>query len=117
MTRPADFWRALDALAAGAMVVDRPRGSAHPRYPATLYPLDYGYLAGTRAGDGSGIDVWRGSLPTPAVTAIVCTVDLEQRDAEIKVLLGCAPAEAQLVLAFHTSGAQSAWLIERPPDV
>ena len=58
MAYPPDFWRALDALVAGSeIVIDRPRGSAHPRYPDVIYPLDYGYLAGTRAADGDGIDV------------------------------------------------------------
>jgi inorganic pyrophosphatase len=118
MTPPADFWRALEALAAACpLVVDRPRGSAHPRYPQAIYPLDYGYLDGTRGGDGAGLDAWRGSLPEAALTAILCTVDLRQREAEIKLLLGCTPAEAQLALHFHNSGSQSAILIERPPHV
>lgn len=118
MTPPAGFWPALDALIATCpLVVDRPRGSAHPRYPEIRYPLDYGYLAGTRGGDGDGLDVWRGSRPEQQVTAIVCTLDLNQRDAEIKVLVGCTPAEVQTILAFHNSGAQSGWLIERPADV
>lgn len=57
-----DFWTALDALVAQSrVVIDRPRGSAHPRYPHVVYPLDYGYLDGTSSMDGAGIDVWRGS--------------------------------------------------------
>jgi hypothetical protein len=63
------FWRALDALvAASAVVVDRPRGSRHPRYPERTYPLDYGFLDGTRSGDGAGVDVWLGSHDIHAVT-------------------------------------------------
>lgn len=111
-----DFWRALDALAAGPLVVDRPRGSRHPRYPELVYPLDYGYLAGTRGGDGAGLDVWRGSRPEPALTAVLCTVDGLKREAELKLLLGCTPAEVQTVLCFHNSGDQAAWLVERPAD-
>jgi putative resolvase len=69
------FWRALDALvAASAVVVDRPRGSRHPRYPASEYPLDYGYLEGTRSGDGAGIDVWLGSRKGRSVTGIKASV-------------------------------------------
>ncbi|MBP7691169.1 MAG: hypothetical protein KA764_04600 [Anaerolineales bacterium] len=117
MRPPAEFWRALDALAAGPVVVDRPRGAAHPRYPELIYPLDYGYLAGTRGGDGAGVDVWRGSLPEAAVTAILCTVDQHKRDAELKLLLGCTAEEAQRLWRFHNSGAQTALLIERPADV
>ena len=111
------FWHALDALVqASTIKVDRPKGSAHPRYPAFLYPLDYGYLEGTTSGDGAGIDVWLGSLPEQHVTALLCTVDLEKRDAEMKLLLGCTREEAQTLLAIHNNGAQSATLLERPPE-
>lgn len=114
-TSVSAFWQRLDQLAAEAVIViDRPRGTAHPRYPDQIYPLDYGYLDGTTAADGDGIDVWIGSLADRAVTAIVCTVDLVKRETEIKLLLGCTPAEAQVILAAHNDGAQSAILIERP---
>ena len=109
-----DFWDHLEALvAAGQLVIDRPRGSAHPRYPGFIYPLDYGYLAGTTAADGDGIDVWIGSLPERRVTGIIATVDLLKRDAEIKVLLGCTAEEARSALAMHRNGDQAALLIER----
>lgn len=40
-TAHAAFWRAMDELLAGArLVIDRPKHSAHPRYPALVYPLD-----------------------------------------------------------------------------
>ena len=101
------FWRALDTLVeTSALSIDRPKGSAHPRYPNFLYPLDYGFLAGTTSGDGAGIDVWVGSLPEQRVTALLCTVDLGKRDAEIKLLLGCTPQEAQDLLAIH-NGARN----------
>lgn len=109
-----EYWRALDALAATSeIVIDRPRGSAHPRYPDFIYPHDYGYLAGTRAGDGDGIDVWVGSLAGRVVTGVVVTVDLHKRDAETKILLGCSPEEMRAIRAIHQDGDQSALLIER----
>lgn len=108
------FWASLDRLVAESrIVIDRPRGTPHPRYPDFVYPLDYGYLDGTTAADGGGLDVWVGSQPDRAVTAIVCTVDLVKRDAEIKLLLGCTREEAQIILATHNSGPQAATLIER----
>jgi predicted acetyltransferase len=48
-----DFWQALDKLVSDSeIVIDRPKGSAHPRYPEFIYPLEYGYLKGTTAMDG-----------------------------------------------------------------
>lgn len=93
-------------------MIDRPKGSTHPRYPDTVYPLDYGYLEGTTAADGGGIDIWRGSLPEPRVTACIVTLDLFNRDAEIKILIGCTADEAQILLAAHDSDSQAAYLIE-----
>ena len=96
------FWAALDSLAAESeVVIDRPKNSAHPRYPSYVYPMDYGYLRNTTSMDGGGIDIWRGSEPTGAVVAVVCTVDLVKRDSEIKILLGCTEAEIALVHQTH----------------
>jgi inorganic pyrophosphatase len=103
-----------ELVRASEMVFDRPRGSPHPRYPDIVYPLDYGYLAGTQAMDGGGIDVWRGSLPELRVTAVIVTVDVFKRDAEVKLLVGCTPTEAQLALATHNrSTSQGALLFHR----
>ena len=75
-----DFWSRLASFVAdGSVVVDRPKGSAHPRLPGLIYPLDYGYLTGLRSGDGDGVDVWIGSLKRQAITAVICTVDLGKR--------------------------------------
>jgi inorganic pyrophosphatase len=111
------FWLGLEALVAAHPVrIDRPRGSAHPRYAEMIYPLDYGYLAGTQAADGGGIDVWVGGLPDRRVTGLLCTVDGEKQDVEIKVLLGCTVAEARALRDFQTSGRQAALLVLRVFD-
>src|SRR5438477_3722451 len=108
------FWAKAEALVAAYRVkIDRPKGSVHPRYPDTVYPLDYGYLVGTRSSDSGGVDVWVGSLPGGEVTAVLVTVDAEKQDAEVKILLGCTPQEARTVLDFHNSGSQAGLLIER----
>ncbi len=109
------FWSALDSLVASCeIVIDRPRGSAHPRHPDFIYPLDYGYLSGTRSQDGGGIDVWLGSLAGRKLTAVICSVDLAKRDSEVKLLLGCTREEAQTILRVHNQDSQSAICIERP---
>lgn len=109
------FWQRLDELVSTCeLVIDRPRGTPHPRYPNFIYPFDYGYLSGTLAMDQGGIDAWAGSLPGRQVTAIICTVDMYKQDAEIKLLLGCTADDAAIILATHNSGPQSAILIVRP---
>jgi inorganic pyrophosphatase len=110
------FWTHLEALVTSAeLVIERPRGSVHPRHPAIVYPLDYGYLKGTSGSDGAAVDVWRGSLAAGHLEAVVCTVDLEKRDVEVKLLLGCTPAEKQVICAFHRSAWTAALLVERWP--
>lgn len=112
------FWQHLDALlAASALIIDRPAGTAHPRYPDFIYPLDYGYLENTRSLDGGGIDVWVGSRPDRAFTALLCTVDLEKRDSEIKLLLGCTPSEIEEILSIHNTGPQAALLLFRQTQI
>lgn len=95
------FWQALDELIrTSEIVIDRPRGSAHPRYPEMIYPVDYGYLKGSTSMDGQGIDVWRGT-GEQGIDAVICTVDLLKRDSEIKLLLGCTEEEKQLIYELH----------------
>lgn len=112
-----EFWHYLDRLiTSSTIVIDRPAGTAHPRYPAFVYPLDYGYLDGTSAGDGHGIDVWIGAAGSRKLTALLCTVDLVKRDVEIKLLLDCTAEEEATVLAFHNQneGLYRAQLVRRP---
>ena len=99
-----EFWQAADTLASsGKIVIDRPKGSTHPRFSHIRYEIDYGYIENTTSMDGSGIDVWRGSLPSNKVDAIVCTVDLMKKDSEIKLLIGCTEEEMNIVSAFHNN--------------
>ena len=111
------YWLAIDELVAGSEVIlDRARGTVHPRFPALIYPLDYGYLKGTCSGDGNEIDCWVGSLSTRTVTGVVFTVDLLKRDIEGKLLLGCTREEMRVILAFHNTGPMSAYLLVRDVD-
>jgi inorganic pyrophosphatase len=108
------FWNALDQLLAGSQVViDRPKGSPHPRYPDLTYPLDYGYLAGTMSVDGGGIDVWVGSVADKETRAVICTVDLLKRDVEVKILLGCSEAEVEAILRFVEASSMGCTLLRR----
>jgi len=98
----AEFWSNLERLLAESqIVIDRPKGQPHPRWPDLIYPLDYGYLEGTTAGDGAGIDVWVGSKADKTLTGILCTIDTLKRDAEIKLLAGCDAQDVETILHFH----------------
>lgn len=99
--RNDDFWKALDELVNNSeIVIDRPKGSAHPKYPKFIYQVDYGYLKDTSSMDGAGIDVWVGS-GEKKIDAIICTVDLVKKDSEIKILIGCTDDEKAIVYKTH----------------
>ena len=105
MTPDTSFWQSIiQLLMTNPIVIDRPQGSSHPRYPTVIYPLDYGYLENTTSGDGGGIDVWLGSLNkvnTKTLTGILCTFDTLKRDAEIKLLIGCNSEDIVVIRDFH----------------
>lgn len=95
------FWQEMaDLTASRPIVIDRPRGKAHPHYPELIYPFDYGYVEGTFSADGDGIDVWIGSQGKGALTGIICTYDTVERDAEIKLLLGCTEDDVKIIMEF-----------------
>lgn len=101
MDRNAAFWDALDELASKSeIVIDRPKGTAHPGFPGFVYPADYGYLKDTSSMDGEGIDVWTGSAGK-RIDAVICTVDLMKKDSEIKLLIGCTEEEKELICRVH----------------
>lgn len=96
-----EFWNAVDELVNNSeIVIDRPKGTAHPKYPNLIYEVDYGYLKNTASMDGAGIDVWVGTAEKK-VDAIICTVDLMKKDSEIKILIGCTEEEKTIVYEMH----------------
>lgn len=104
MKPDTSFWQTLSELAAtNPIMIDRPKATAHPRWPDMIYPLDYGYLENTSAGDGDGIDVWIGSLESKTLTGILCTFDTLKRDAEIKLLIGCTHEDVQTIRNFNNA--------------
>jgi inorganic pyrophosphatase len=95
------IWAAVEArIARDGVVIDRPIGSVHPRFPAHVYPLDYGYIPGTTSADGAGVDVFVGSLGVGHITGLLATFDEGKGDAEIKVLCGCTPDEIDLAATW-----------------
>ena len=106
------FWKRLNIiLNESEIVIDRPKGSTHPKYPQIVFPLDYGYLKNTSGGDGSEIDVWCGSFERKELNAIACTVDILKRDTEIKLIVGCSDNEIEIIKQFHTNEFMSAIIL------
>jgi len=108
-----EFWSRLDELINSSEIgIDRPKGTPHPGYPDLIFPLDYGYLKGTKGGDGDGIDVWMGTAAHRKLTAIASTVDMKKRDAEIKLIIGCTEEEIGIIEKCH-SGRYMSCIITR----
>ena len=63
--------------------------------------------------DGSGIDVWRGSLSSSEINAVICTVDLMKKDSEIKILIGCTEDEINTIYEFHNNSEYMKGLLIR----
>ena len=96
-----DFWKAIELVAQSKIVIDRPKGTSHPKFPNFTYKVDYGYLENTSSMDGSGIDVWVGSKEDKEIHAILCIIDLMKKDSEIKICIGCTEDEIKSIYKTH----------------
>lgn len=97
-----DFWIAIDKLVSNSkIIIDRPKGTAHPDFPNFIYKVDYGYMDNTSSMDNGGIDVWVGTDNCRQVDAVMCIVDLMKRDSEIKILIGCTEEEKNIIYQTH----------------
>lgn len=109
-----EFWLELDKIIQTSnIIIDRPKGSAHPRFPQIIYPLDYGYLDNTNSMDGSGIDIWVGTAETKTADSLLCTIDNFKRDSEIKILYGCLDSEKDIIYQFLNIKYMRALMINR----
>lgn len=96
------FWSAIEKLVTESeIIIDRPKGTSHPKYPDFIYEVDYGYLKNTTSMDGGGIDVWVGTDNKKQIDAVMCVVDLLKRDSEIKILIGCTDEEKNIIYRIH----------------
>lgn len=102
MKTASDFWTVLDELVCNSeIIIDRPKGTAHPKYPDFIYKVDYGYLKNTSSMDGAGIDVWVGTAGGKYIDAIMVIIDLLKRDSEIKILISCTEEEKDIIYQTH----------------
>jgi inorganic pyrophosphatase len=95
----ASEWRRWERLIDDrGIVLDRPRGTAHPLYPDMIYPCDYGHLPGTTAADGEELDAFVGSEPTGLVGLIHLTHQ-PSGISEPKLLVNMSRADADRLIA------------------
>lgn len=86
-------------IEAQGITIDRPFGQPHPAFPHIVYPLDYGYINGTRSSDGEPVDVFVGSAATGLV-GLILTVDYRQQKREAKLLYQCSAVEVYTAHGF-----------------
>ena len=110
-------WAAFEQwLCERGVIIDRPRGAAHPRYAQRLYPLDYGFIPATSGGDGQPVDVFVGTVPTGLVGAFV-THDVLKGDDELKLLWNVTPEVIAECSAFLFVGGMVGRYIARASPV
>jgi inorganic pyrophosphatase len=89
-----DFWEYLKKIVeSNEIIIDRPKGTRHPKYNDMVYEIDYGYIKNTESMDGGGIDVFVGSDDNREIDTIFCIIDLLKKVSEIKILIGCTEYE------------------------
>ncbi|MCH4886147.1 inorganic pyrophosphatase [Acidaminobacter sp. JC074] len=71
------------------VIIDRPLGKPHPRHKDMIYPVNYGYLENTVAGDGHELDAYVLG-PKEAVESfkgIVIAIVYREDDVEEKLVV------------------------------
>lgn len=115
MSSDDEFWGSVvRLLETSELAIDRPKGCHHPRFPEFVYPVNYGYLAGTTSGDGEGIDVWIGEDAEAGLIGLYVTVDPYSRNMEPKLVLNVSAHELELIDNFYERQPQSATYLARP---
>ncbi len=68
------------------VTIDRPVGSRHPRWPDTVYPINYGYIEGVLGGDGQWQDAYLLGVDRPVsrYDGVVIAVIERADDCECK---------------------------------
>lgn len=64
--------------------IDRPIGSCHPRYPELVYMVNYGYVEGIWAEDGTGQDVYVLGTDMPIETFEGRVIAVYRREDDIE---------------------------------
>ena len=63
--------------------------------------------------DGVEIDIWVGEKGSNHVEGIMCIVDMDKRDSEIKILYSCTEKEMDEIHEIQNEDGMSGILIKR----
>ena len=73
------------------ITIDRPLGSAHPKYSDQYYPINYGYVVGIIGGDGEEQDVYLLGVDVPVSSYEAIIIAVIRRDDDIETKWVAAP--------------------------
>lgn len=70
------------------IIIDRPKGSVHPKHPDMVYPVNYGYIPNVFSADGEELDVYLlgVNVPVSEYTARVIGIVHRINDIEDKLV-------------------------------
>lgn len=71
--------------------IDRPIGTAHPKHPDIIYPVNYGYIPGVSGGDGEELDVYVLGVDYPVSDFNGRIIGIIHRENDIEDKLVAAP--------------------------
>ncbi|MDR1907871.1 MAG: inorganic diphosphatase [Holosporales bacterium] len=109
-----EFFQSLELLIKeNGITIDRPIGFAHPRFPDLIYPINYGFINGTKSQDGEGIDVFQGDDERAGVVGTICTIDRMKRDSEVKILYNCTEENIETAMMMMNNGPMCGILVRR----
>lgn len=86
------------------VTIDRPLGSAHPKFPQSIYPINYGFIPGTMSPvDNEEIDAYVLGPTTPVSTFAGKVIAIVHRtDDEEKLVVATSPMSAEEIeTAIH----------------
>ena len=70
---------------------DRPLGSCHPNHSDLYYPVNYGYIEGTIAGDGEAQDAYILGVDKPVTEFVGRVIAVIQRKNDVEDKLVVVP--------------------------
>ena len=114
----AYFWQKVDTLYNfGDLKIVVKKGTPHEKYPALIYPCDYGYVKTLDSDEEVSMEVYRGSKGR-RIDALVICVDILMKHFEVKALLGLSEEEQEEVLRFlNQMDFQKTLVVRRGRDI